>query len=78
MIGNNGSWCYTHWAQRGLVALELSEGYGLSKAAFNSVVPKEWRDPAWQMDVVLLWVIAALTAVLALVCTLWLHQDRAR
>ena len=78
MIGTYGGWAYTHWAQRAIVALELQQGYGLSDAAFNTMVPKEWRDPAWQLDVGVLWAITGLTLALALGCTLALHKDKAR
>ncbi len=78
MIGKFGSWCYTHWAQRALVTVELQEGYGLRPATFNTLVPSEWRDPNWQADVGFLWVITFLTLVLALACTLGLHKERAR
>jgi len=30
VIGNNAFWAYTRWFQRGIVALELNLGMGLS------------------------------------------------
>ncbi len=77
-IGTGGAWCYTHWAQRAIVTVELVEGYGLSAATFNTMVPPEWRNPDWRADVGALWGIAALTTCLALVCTLKCHADKAR
>ncbi len=77
-VGTMGGWAYTHWAQRSLVSIELVLGYGLSPPSYNSVVSKEWAGPSWGADVGIMWGIAALTAALALACTLRCHRDRAR
>ena len=40
LLGNGGFWCYSHWAQRAFIAIELSEGYALSTYLFNrSIAP---------------------------------------
>jgi len=78
MIGNNGKWAYTHWAQRALMTLELQQGYGLTMAQFNSFVNSEWEAPNYGFDLGMLVVIAIIINVGAFVVLAVRRHDKQR
>ena len=78
LIGRGAVWAYTHWTSRAFVAIELSDGYGLSEDFFKWTVGDEWDVPNWPRDLGILWLISVLTFLLAFAITVTLHRDKRR
>ena len=78
LIGTGAIWCYTHWTARAFVAIELSEGYGLSPQIFSWVAGTEWKDPDWPRDLGVLCLIALLAFALALLLTVVRFREKRR
>jgi hypothetical protein len=69
-------WSYTHWTARAFVAIELSDGYGLSPQVFRWVVGKEWEVADWPRDLGILWLISALAFSLAFVISVTRFREK--
>lgn len=78
MVGSDGQWAYTHWAQRAFATNELLLGYSVTRELYDTLVPEEWESPDFHADVGYLFAIAALTALLALALTVGLNRDKQR
>jgi len=78
LIGNGAVWCYARYTARAFVAIELSDGYGLSPEVFSWVAGSEWKDPNWPRDIGVLWLITVLALSLALLLTVARFRDKRR
>ena len=76
LIGTGAVWSYTHWTARAFVAIELSDGYGLSPQVFRWVVGKEWEVAYWPRDLGILWLISALAFSLAFVISVTRFREK--
>jgi hypothetical protein len=81
LIGTGAVWAYTHWTARAFVAMELAEGYGLSKTVFDYVVSSlgnEWLVSNWPRDLGILWLFALATFAVAFFISKTRFRDKQR